>query len=157
MRLARLRPEDRDALIYVCANMREWDRREIFATRWDDDPAALADDCFRGGEFSYLFGTERPIGIIGAIPLWRGVWSVYMFATDEFLQVGLPLTKWVRRVMIPALTEDMGCHRAQCHSIEGHTDAQRWLEANGVHREAPARGYGRNGEDFWVYAWTRRA
>jgi hypothetical protein len=155
MKLRKIVPGDRDALIHICANMREWDRREIYATRWNDDPAALADECLSAGDFAYIFGTDEPIGIIGAVPLWPGVWSVFLFGTDNVKHVGLPLTKWVKRVMMPTLIEDMGCHRAECRSIEGHTDAQSWLEHLGVRRESSLPGYGRNGEDFWVYAWRR--
>src|SRR3546814_63629 len=31
-----------DATLYVAERMREWDRREIFAARWNDDPFPLA-------------------------------------------------------------------------------------------------------------------
>src|SRR5690242_9422527 len=117
-------PAVRPALLYIASNMREWDRREIYATRWDDNPEKLADDCLKYG-FGWVFVDDHPIAAVGAAPMHPGVWSVWCFGTDEFKKAGLGLTKHIKRVIIPTLAEKMGAHRAQCFSIEGHVDAQR--------------------------------
>ena len=49
-----------------------------------------------------------------------------------------------------------GAHRLECRSMEGHVEAQRWLETIGATREATLHGYGREGEDFHVYTWEKR-
>src|SRR3546814_12825662 len=80
-----------------------------------------------------------------------GVWSVLLFATDEFHKIRLSLTKHVKRVMIPALVE-VGAHRAECHSMEGHAEAHAWLELLGAEREGVRPRFGKNGEDFECFS-----
>src|SRR3546814_4186685 len=91
-----------DATLYVAERMREWDRREIFAARWNDDPFPLAAECQLYGSFTWVAHLDRPIAFVGATPMHPGVWSVLLFATDEFHKIRLSLTKHVKRVMIPA-------------------------------------------------------
>lgn len=146
------RPDIPGAL-YVVENMRDWDRREVFAGRWTDDPYPVAAE-LAACDFAWLAGTDRPIAAVGAFPKWPGVWSVLMIATDEFRSIHLSLTKFVKRVIIPTLVES-GAHRAECHSLEGHEEAHRWLELLGARREGTCYGYGRNGENFHCYVWSR--
>jgi len=146
-----IRPITLRAAHYVAANMRAADAREIFATRHDNDRARLAEGAAALAPCAYVAGEGEPIACIGATEMWPGVWQAWMFATDRFADIGLPLTRWVIRDMIPGLIR-AGAHRAHCYSIEGHDRAHRWLEALGFVHEATHQGYGRNGEAFRVYA-----
>lgn len=139
---------------YVCGRMRPDDARELFATRFDDDRDRLAIDVLsRWGPMYWVAGTERPIAVIGATEQWPGVWQVGMFATDEFPQIGRQLTRWVIQRMIPTIRE-VGVHRAEAKSIEGHDAAHRWLECLGAVRDpAPLRKFGKGGETFFNYVW----
>lgn len=142
-------------VLYITHHMREWDRRELFATRWDEDPDHLAMDVMqRWGEHCWVAGEDRQaIAVIGAMQTWPGMWSVGMFATDDFPRIGLPLTRWVRQVMIPHIVQQ-GVRRGECKSMEGHTMAHRWLELLGAKREGePLKNYGKNGETFHTYVW----
>lgn len=141
------------AALEVAEKMREADKREIYAMRWNESPAEVARDCALAGSFAWIAGLERPIAAIGATPLHPGVWSAWCFGTDEFPQIGYRLTRFVQRVMMPALVE-CGAHRAEAWSIEGHTEAQRWLELLGARRECTRQGFGKHGQDFHCYAWT---
>lgn len=152
MKLAKLNEAD---LLYVADNMREWDAREIFATRWTDDRADLANAILGCGEFGWIAGDGGlPIAAFGASPSWNGVWQVWMFATDDWPKVALGVTRFIKKVMIPAL-EEVGCHRAECRSMEGHAVAHKWLEALGAHKESELKHYGRDGQMFYLYCWTR--
>lgn len=143
-----------DAL-YVAQRMRAADAREIWATRWNEDPHELARDAVACAPVAWTACKGHvPVACIGAGPLHPGVWRVWMYATDDFPSVGMKVTKFARRVMIPALLH-AGAHRAECLSIDGHDQAHRWLEALGAAREATLGGYGRDGEDFHLYAWRR--
>lgn len=143
-----------DALLYVARNMREWDRREIFATRHDDDPLALAEDALSFGRIAWVAGLGAvPIAAFGCAPMWRGVWSLWLFATDDFPRIGISVTRLVTRTIVPMMIES-GAHRLEARSMEGHTDAQRWLEVIGAKREGgPLKGFGRDGQDFHIYTW----
>lgn len=39
--------------------------------------------------------------------------------------------------------------------MDGHIEAQEWLETLGAKREGTLKRYGRDGEDFHVYVWER--
>ncbi len=148
-----VKPLEYDDVLDVATNMREWDKREIYATRWSDDPAALARDCMIIPDFGWTIWLDKPLCAIGAVPLHPGVWSVWMFAKDDFPTVGLYATKFARRVMMPGLVNS-GARRAQCLSIEGHEDAHKWLRLLGAKAESRLWGFGKNGEDFHCFAWS---
>lgn len=150
-----VRPINIKDAAFVAENMREWDRREIFATHWrDEGPFGVARDAVACGDFGWILGRDKPIATIGAYPMHPHVWSVYMFATDDFRQIRISATKFARRVIIPALVA-ADFRRAQCLSMEGHTDSHRWLEALGAKRESVLREYGRDGEDFVMFSLSR--
>lgn len=140
---------------HVAGNMREWDRREIFSTRLDDDVDAFAVDVLAAGPVSWVAGLpDEPIAVFGCAPMWPGVWSMWLFATDNFGQIGISVTRLIVRSIVPMLFEG-GAHRLEARSMEGHTDAQRWLKLIGARREATLKGYGRDGSDFHTYTWDR--
>lgn len=141
-------------LLHIVENMRDSDRREIFATRWTEDAAALASDTLAVPGPKWIAGKDGPIAAIGAAPRWPGVWSVWMFATPRFPEIGGTLTRFVRRRIIPMLV-DAGAHRAECYSIEGHDEAHRWLEFLGAKRSEPIPNFGKGGETFYCYSWAR--
>lgn len=153
MKLAKLNEDD---LHWVASRMRQRDRDEIFATRWDDDIDRMVKEIMGGGEFGFVAGDDNglPIAAFGAIPVWNGVWEVWMFATDEWKRIALDVTKFGHRTFFPAL-ESTGYHRLQCRSLSTHTVAHRWLESMGAHKESELPNYGRNGETFYLFCWTR--
>jgi hypothetical protein len=73
-----------------------------------------------------------------------------MLATQRFSEVWLGSTKWALRVFVPFLRK-LGVHRVECHSLDSHTDAHRWMRALGGHVEAPAPKFGKNGETFFRF------
>ncbi len=145
-----------DLILPVAEAMREWDRREIFATRWDDDPAAMANDAaLMGQRFGWISGLDDcPIAAFGCFELWPGVFSMWLFATDNFQHIRFSMTKLIVRHIVPMLWE-AGAHRLECRSMEGHVDAQAWLNLIGAKREGQQNGYGRGGENFLCYAWGK--
>jgi hypothetical protein len=145
---------DYNGLYTIAENMRPADAREIYATRWDEDPGSVAREALA---LSYDFGwiaakDDRPICAIGAVSPHPGLWSVWMFATPEFPKIGLGVTKFALRYMKPALLQTG--HRLECRSIDGHTDAHKWLEFCGFTRESSLPKYGKNGETFHIYSIT---
>jgi hypothetical protein len=145
----------RDAVLHVALNMRDRDREEIFATRFDDDCGAFADDIMAVPQFTWVAqkGGE-PIAVIGGRPMWPGVWSLYAFGTDRWPEVALTLTKHVKRFMQPALERMAHLGVAFCH--EKHYKAQRWLVRLGAEPIAPILDeWGRGREGFILYGWRR--
>jgi hypothetical protein len=145
------------AVEFVTANMREDDRREAHATRWDSDDQSLAREIVsydtRLGWVAAWDG--KPVAVIGSVQMWPNIWSCYMLATDDIRHIGKSLTKFARHGMIPAIKE-LGGHRGEARSMAGHVVAHKWLETLGAVREGTLAAYGKGGEDFIVFAWTLR-
>lgn len=151
--MRRFEPEAAN-LLHVADRMREWDRREVFATMWEDDTGALVRYLLSFGQVRWVVGLDEPIAAFGCAPLWPGCWSMWLFATDDFHRIGLGVTRMVIRSIVPMLWGG-GARRLECRSMEGHVDAQRWLCTIGASREATLRSYGKGGEDFHVYTWVK--
>lgn len=154
MKATELYPE---GVRHVVNNMRAKDRDEIYATQWSDDPDAFAQRVnHETGDFCFVLHHDdgEPVVCCGAVPMWNGVWSVWMFATDRFDEIGLSVHKFARRVFFPAL-DHAGWHRLECRSLATHEVAHRWLEALGAYKESESSSYGKNGESFIVYCWTK--
>jgi len=64
------------------------------------------------------------------------------------------LTKYAIRNMRPALYRS-GALRVDCMSLATHTDARRWLELLGLRPEKTLDNWGKAGESFVLYSWTR--
>jgi hypothetical protein len=139
--------------LYVAKNLRERDKKEIFACRWHDDPKDLALDVQGYGDFQWTaFVDKTPVALVGATPVWPNVWSVWAFGTDNWPKVVLSLTKHIKRSIIPTLLEH-GVHRAECRALKEHEEACKWLEMLGAQKETELAGFGRQREDFILYVW----
>lgn len=138
----------------VATNMRPEDRDEIFATRWSDSAIDLAEDTMAipGAKWVAHVAEIGPVAVYGAAPMWPGVWSLWLYATPHFQRIGGRLSRHLLRVMLPGLAI-AGAHRAEARSLSTHTQAHQWLERLGGRREATLTGFGKKGEDFFVYAW----
>jgi hypothetical protein len=147
-----LRADDHEGVLHVARNMREWDRREIYATRWSDAPEDLAEDirALRSA-FWVAYWNDVPAAAIGVVPVRPKVWSPWCFGTEDFPRVVLGLTKLAKRGIVRSVRY-AGGHRMEVKSLDGHTDAQRWLvKCFGAAREGTHPGYGKNGETFHTY------
>ena len=149
-----LGPVEAKGALHVIENMREWDRREIFATRTEDDNIRLLEDVLGLPGPAWMASSSDPIALFGCVPLWPGVWSMWFFATDTLHQIGIGVTRVIIKAIVPMLWEG-GAHRLECRSMEGHTQAQDWLEVIGARRECTLSRFGREGEDFHVYVWEK--
>lgn len=139
------------ALAHIVRNLRDLDREEIGAVRFELWPDLLNQLCAIR-DFQWVWAVDgEPASILGAWPMWPGVWSVYAMGTDAF--PARAMTKHIRRVMMPAMIEAQA-HRAQCASIATHETAHRWLEGLGARRESVMPGYGSGGETFINFVWT---
>lgn len=144
-----------DGFHHIVRNMREWDRREVYAVSWATDPQTLGDQMFANlGSFAFMASADdgEPVAAIGALNAWPGLWTPWAIGTDRFPLIARQLTRFVRNDMIP-LMRDLGFRRAECFSMVGHAESHKWLAACGGTPEYTAKSYGKNGEDFVLYAW----
>lgn len=142
---------------YIIQNMREIDRKEIFACRGDKDPEHLLFDTMwaanePGMAFTYFADDGEPVSVMGWRQTWPNVANVWAFGTDRWPEAVKTMTKVVRRVIVPALVEG-GYHRAECAALTERADTAKWLPMLGMKREAVLAGFGSQREDFTLYVW----
>lgn len=148
-----LLPLTEATVLPVARAMRAADRREVFATRFDDDAEALARDLVAVSRFGATIALAgRPVAAMGAMECWPGVWSVWLIATDEWKLVARAATRWARHALGTVLPE-AGAHRCECRSMAEHKTAHRWLELLGARAEAVHPDFGRLRETFITFAW----
>lgn len=147
----------RDAC-YVAANMRANDRFEIDAVVETEHPvqiAAMLLDYSKDLAFcAYIDG--QPVTVFGVHPSWpRTCVAGWAYGTERLKRTIPRITDYAVKVLVPELVR-RGYRRLQVHTYVGHDLSHRWLEGMGLTCEGVAVGYGLHGEDFAVYAATRR-
>lgn len=158
MRISDATPED---IWNVAVSMRDSDFREFSAVYAGQTREELADaltERFAGRPEIIAVSVGQEAIVIGAVlELRPNVGTLLFYATDELPRVAFGLTRFLKQNLFPRL-KDAGLHRLECVSIDGHTDAHRWIEALGLKREGePLLGYGRNKETFHAFSWVSDA
>jgi len=150
---------DMENLSRVVGTMRQRDKDEIYATTWTNSSVkftermmALSLGMGGGGAYARIIVHEgEPVCAVGAIEARPGVWSAFMFASDNFHKVQLFVTKYVRQRIMPYVVEQ-GAHRVECQSKADYLEAHEWLRRSlGAEGESILKGYGKNGEDFVTF------
>lgn len=158
----------------VLNNLREHNRREFAACRWDPSPAAIAGEiagmeeiCIKHYALCGLAPaldrpcatcccTERclptPIALAGAWLVAPGVALVRLCATDQWLTIAKPAYRWLKRVFVPCVLAP-NVRRAETRVLDTGLASRAWLRRLGFHDEGIARALGKNGEDFVHVAW----
>jgi hypothetical protein len=148
---------DVSMLRYICANMRLDDVSEIFATRPDNDRESFAEEAAQAGPMHFIACVDGwPTTSFGASLMWPGVAIVWAFSTPDWGRALLPVTRFTIRDIIPALRAQK-VHRAECKALASRSDAAgvaRWLTLLGMRHEGRLAGFGRQRQDFDLFAWT---
>lgn len=143
-------------MLHITSRLRDADKREQDALRWDSNEQALAADMLALGSPSWIacaVDPLEPVYAFGLTPVRPGVWAMWGFGTNRWPDVALKVSRWCRRVIQPSAPK-MG-HRIECYVLAEKESAHRWIERFGGVCEGTLRGYGKNGEDFKLYAWTK--
>lgn len=80
-------------------------------------------------------------------------WQAWAFGTDRFKRCAPLIT---RHILSMRDLIERDCRRLQVITYTEHDIAHGWLEALGAEREGVLRSYGRNGENFFIYAWVKQ-
>ena len=141
----------------VALHMRDRDLTEFSALTFYDTREAAADvlvGSYGGHEqVEAMLFDDRPVAIGGLITTRPGVVSLLFFATDDFVRVVRPLTHYIKTGPMARAKER--ANRIECFSHSTYTEMRQWVETFGLKPQATLRRYGKNGEDFIVYAWLR--
>ena len=143
------------SVAYVAHHMREIDRREVFAGRFNAADALAIDVLAVPGFVDVIWLDTTPAAVVGGRELWPGTWSVWAWGTDDWPRVQITLNRHIIRTLIPSIIK-RGGWRGQCYSHEDHTEAHAWLKWLGFEHEGTMRQFGRDGSDFLMFAWRAR-
>lgn len=144
----------REGVTHIVRNLRERDRREIYALRWNDDEDELVGDIVRtaGAMWKMWSWDGEPVAVNGVLPVRPGVVIAGAFGTDKWRLTLRAMTHWSLRFVIPALRHG-GYHRGEAYAMATNTDSRQWIELLGGQVESMLCGYGREREDFLLYTW----
>lgn len=141
-------------LSYVAANMRPEDRAEVEAQFDDWSPAGLAALSLR--DHAYCVEMDgNPEAAFGAGRVGhRNLWLAWSWMTPRGWRCVPRISDFVRRVMIPDIYASGG-QRVEARALEANQSARRWLKRLGAVERCALPCYGRSGETFVLYDWTR--
>lgn len=141
-----------DGLRHIVANLRERDRREIFALRWDDDEESLVGELAHvAGELWRMWSWDHePVAVAGMVPTRPGVVIGGAFGTHLWPRAVRSITHWGIHSIVPIL-KAANYHRLEVYVLADNTDSRRWIELMGGEVESLLRGFGRNREDYLIY------
>mgnify|MGYP003669911268 CR=1 FL=1 len=94
-----------------------------------------------------------PCAVGGAVSVWPGYGSMWMFTTPVFQNVlSLSVLKGVKKVMLNAF-RSRNIHRAEARCMESHKLSSRWIEFMGGKLDCRLPQFGIHKEDFLQYSW----
>lgn len=142
-----------EGLTHIVRNLRERDRHEIFALRWDDDEAAFVNSVMAvAGDLWRMWHLDgEPVAIAGVIPIRPGVTIGGAFGTEKWPRVVRSITRFGIQFIVPVLKAN-GYHRIEVYVLASNTDSAAWIELMGGKLEAVLKGFGRAREDYLLYA-----
>lgn len=143
---------------HVAENMRQKDIVEFRAVSRAESTDELAEALVerygdRGDTICARLDDGTPVAIGAMIESRFNVVTLLFFATDDFPQIAMALTKFIVQRLFPRY-RNAGVHRIECVSHVAYVEAHRWIETLGLEKEAEMPGYGRNGETYFQFAWV---
>jgi RimJ/RimL family protein N-acetyltransferase len=147
-------PFAEEEVLHIVRNLRPRDQAEIYALRWDNDPGRLAIEilAYAGAMWRMFCYEAEPVAMAGVVPVRPGVVLAGAFGTELWPHVVRPVTRFARDWSIPRL-RNAHYHRAETYALARNVDSRKWLASLGAVEEAYLRGFGRDQEDFILYAW----
>lgn len=155
--MVEIRPGTLRDISFVAANLREQDRKEIFATARLESTVQVAALSYYGSHCWTAWIDDQPhaaFGVSDTSPLTPHLRSAWAWGTKRFKRCVPAITRFVLKEWPPLLFDD-GAVRMEVRSLQGHDLAHKWLKALGARHEATMPGYGVNGETFELWAFLR--
>ncbi|RWN57779.1 hypothetical protein [Mesorhizobium sp.] len=140
-------------LSYIAANLRLEDRTEIDCQFDEWSPALLALTALQG--FAYVAELNgNPEAGFGAAEQRGGLWIAWSWGTRRMKRCVPGMTEFFHAMLGPQVAAH-GAWRVEARALASNELALRWLARLGATQRCRLPGYGRNGEDFLLYDWTR--
>lgn len=144
----------RAELSYVCHNLRAQSHDEIFGAT-ELDPDQLVEVMYRRPSINFVgYYDGAPAAILGAYRMHGDTWGFFGFGTDDWGKIWRSVTKVALKELFPEVKR-IGWQRAQCVCLASNAEVHKWLEFLGATKECVMRSYGKDGEDYAMFAWIR--
>jgi hypothetical protein len=152
-------PPNPDDVRAVALLMRQRDRDEFMPlTHFTEHHELVSSLTERFGEHPDCFvvmSHDGPVAVGGMLLHRPNVATLLFFASDAFAgRVAADFTRFVKQRLFPGYVAK-GVHRIECQSLEDYTSVHNWLEVLGLKREATMPGFGRGGETYIQFSWTK--
>ncbi|RWE54941.1 MAG: hypothetical protein EOS67_22495 [Mesorhizobium sp.] len=142
-------------LSYIAANLRAEDRAEIDCQLDHWSPALLALTALQG--FAYVAEFDgNPEAGFGAAEQRGGLWIAWSWGTRRMKRCVPEITQFFHAVLGPEVAA-RGAFRVEARALAENELALRWLARLGATQRCRLPGYGRNGETFILFDWTRES
>lgn len=154
----RILPATLASASFVCANLREADREEAFCQLPDGFKThELAYAMLMSGD-NYVVEkrAQEPIAFFGVSPMNVAAYSVWAIGTDEFKRAVPAMQRFIVGNIVPDLM-DRGVRILEARAMEKHLSAHQWIHRTGGRPSGMPFEYGRNGEKFVLFRWTKDA
>lgn len=140
-------------LSYVAAHMRPADRAEVASQIDEWSATQVAAMSLR--DFAYVVELNgNPEAAFGCAQVRKGYWIAWSWMTDRGLRCVPTMIRFITEQLQPAVYE-AGALRVEARALASHRQARRFLERIGGHFRCFLPYYGKNGEAFVLYDWTR--
>lgn len=153
-----IRPGNCRDLCFIAANLRDEDRREIFASAKLESAteAAMLSWYSAGPDWCWTaWLDDQPqaaFGISLISPLQPHMRSAWAWGTDRFKRCAPAITRFCKQEWPHRLISE-GVTRVEIRSLAGHDLAHRWLAVLPARKEADLINFGVNGETFEMWAF----
>jgi hypothetical protein len=141
-------------LSYITANMRQEDKAESTAVLGPLHYMDIAAIHLR--DRAYVVEVDgNPEAAFGACRIAGDhLWAAWSFGTKRISRAIPIITRFCRDVMVPDLLAT-DAQRVEARALASHFTAHRWLSAMGASLRCELPCFGRGGETFLLYEWTR--
>ncbi len=140
---------------YIASNLRDEDRHEIDCQCAWWSPALIAHGAMRG--FSYVVKLDgQPHAAFGAAEERPGLFHAWSWGGPLMHRCVPAITRHFYAVLGPAVA-NAGAWRVEARALASNELALRWLRRLSATERCVLPNYGKNGEDFVLFDWTRES
>lgn len=142
-------------LSYIASNLRPEDRREVECQLNSWDVAGIALAAMQGP--AYIVELDgNPEAAFGACEQRNGLWMAWSWGTHRMNRCVPSITRFFYQVLGPHVSAS-GAWRVEARPLAGNELAIRWLKRLGATERCALPRYGKNGEEFLLFDWTRES
>jgi len=139
--------------LYIAHNMVKDDFDEIMATHWGDTIDGFAEQCVaaNGLNMCSLADDGTPVAMGGIALFQPKVGTAWMVGTSRMIEKKIEVTRFAKQAIHRSL-QDGVVHRVNAFASALHLRTHPWLRSLGLIEENTLKKWGKNGEDFIIFA-----